>query len=837
MKITKDIAIALPIRSFNEEESLLIKTMLENKLYIFWNGKDLRIKFFVDYGLNNSNVKIPVSAKVIRDLLDFKYLYNIKIDNPKTVIKNIIAVNPFIENLYFKKVNENSFKLFDKEIKIASKYLFDVPYYYQTKGKSDLITKTVPARNVSIELYKNLLSNNLITPYIFEVDSNYFIFKNGDIIQLNSKFINNKLNKKEESLKINEDEKEKENSKPVEEKENLNLNDTDKIISETANEVEHEVEPINSITNYSIKKINNNYELNYDNKKLKVSMVKSPDIKFLRNTYKALLSAEKITKEDYDKYLEFAREYNSLINSNNKIYRQFSFMYRKQQDKEDINLEKLLNVTNEYIKNEHRIVELKTVIDNLMKMYDTLVKENRDYSIKKIDLNYSKPISKLNIPKDATTGEHIAKMLDFMRKNTVSTISDEDLFNYLSKKLKNYKFKSFNYYDKADKLGESFIKIFNKKYKGDIENVSFIIGNIDGKNKQGLSNNILFVIERNNQIGTWNSASLYLIPKGYMGIEPDILENDFSTVGLYNINSLTYTDAIINELTSVNFFTDDELTIVKQFISSYKYYGASKVAKNIDRTLKSSLVTDSKEVLIKLKDTLDIYFINELSKEQSKKFKENSSGYARSFEDKKNINNYILKAMEDNKFLKENFKYVEIDNDVDLEQFNKIEKDYEYLIDNKILPKLPEKIDLRFRKLGKMKVGSGMGVSGVYFYGVKTITIDISNEYSFVHEYGHALDYLSAYNKETISLESDFEPIVTKYRENLRTAYNYMDYKDVAYYSEATEIFARGFELYIKNKFGTKARLLKNNYEGLPEYDAFKGIEDELFSYFTELFE
>lgn len=833
MKITKDIAIALPIRSFNEEESLLIKTMLENKLYIFWNGKDLRIKFFVDYGLNNSNVKIPVSAKVIRDLLDFKYLYNIKIDNPKTVIKNIIAVNPFIENLYFKKVNENSFKLFDKEIKIFNKYMFDVPYYYQTKGKSDLITKKVTARNVSIELYKNLLSNNLITPYIFEVDSNYFIFKNGDIIQLNSKFINNKLNKKEESLKINEDEKEKENSKPVEEKENINLDATDKIISETTNELE----PINSIINYSIKKINNSYEFNYDNKKLKVSMVKSPDIKFLRNTYKSLLSSEKITEENYDKYLEFAKEYNSLINSNNKIYRQFSFIYRKQQDKEDINLEKLINITNEYIKNKNRIDELKIVIDNLMQMYDTLVKENRDYSIKKIDLNYSKPISKLNIPKDATTGEHIAKMLDFMRKNTVSTVSDEDLFNYLSKKLKNYKFKSFNYYDKADKLGEPFIKIFRKKYKGDIENVSFILGNVEGKNKHGLSNNILFVIENNNQLGTWNSSLLYIIPKGYMGIDADILENDFSTVGLYNINSLTYTDAIINELTSVNFFTDDELKIVNLILSTYTHDGANKVAKRIDRALKSSLDISSKEVLIKLKDTLDIYFINELSKEQSKKFKETSSGYARSFEDKKNINNYILKAMEDNKFLKENFKYVEIDNDVDLEQFNKIEKDYEYLIDNKILPKLPEKIDLRFRKLGKMKVGSGMGVAGVYFYGVKTITIDISNEYSFVHEYGHALDYLSAYNKETISLESDFEPIVTKYRENLRTAYNYMDYKDVAYYSEATEIFARGFELYIKNKFGTKARLLKNNYEGLPEYDAFKGIEDELFSYFTELFE
>lgn len=829
MKINKDVAISLPIRSFNKEEALLIKTMLENKLYIYWNGKDLRIKFFVDSELNNSNEKIPVSAKVIRDLLDLKYLYNIKIDNPKTMVKNIIAVNPFIENLYFKKVNENGFKLFDKEIKIANKYIFDVPYYYQTKGKSDIITKKVTARDVSIELYKNLLSNTLIIPYIFEVDSNYFIFKNGDIIQLDSKFINNKLNKREETLKRWE----KEDSKPIEEKENLNLDVVDELLSETTNEVE----PINSIINYSIKKLDNNYELNYDNKKLKVSMVKSPDIKFLRNTYKVLLSAEKITKDDYNKYLEFAKDYNYLINSNNKIYRQFSFIYRKQQDKEDINLEKLLNITNEYIKNENKIVELKIVIDNLMKMYDSLVKENRDYSIKKINLNYSKPISKLNIPKDATTGEHIAKMLDFMRKNTVSTVSDEDLFNYLSKKLSHYKFKSFNYYDKADKLGDSFIKIFNSKYKGDIDNVSFIIGNIEGKTKKGLSNNILFVIENNNQIGTWNTSSLYSIPKGYVGIDPDVLENDFSIVGLYNINSLTYTDAIINELTSVNFFTDGELEIVKRFIGNYNYYGAKKVAKRMDMTLKSVRDDGSKEVLNKLKDTLDIYFINELSKEQSEKFKETSSGYARSFEDKKNINNYILKAMENNKFLKENFKYVEIDNDVDLEQFNKIESDYEYLINNKILPKLPEKIDLRFRKLGKMKAGSGMGVAGVYFYEVKTITIDISNEYSFIHEYGHALDYLSAYNKETISLESDFEPIITKYRENLRTANNDMDYKDVAYYSEATEIFARGFELYIKNKFGNKARLLKNNYEGFSEYDAFKGIEDELFSYFNELFE
>lgn len=841
MKIGKNIAISLPIRKFTKEESMLLIKMLNNKYYIYWNGKDLRTKAFISNEFELVSEQIPVPAKVIRDLIEIKYLYNVKKETNNGEFKNFLMVNPFIENYYHKKINENSFEVLGSEISVVCQYNFDVPYYYQEKGQYNLITKKEPSRTVAMTMYTELLKNTLIVPYIFKVKDSFFTFKNGDIIKISSKFMSKILDKKEKVKQelnevVKQVESEKENRKlsatSDNSEEDLSLSVVDTILSESKSSTTP------SKLNILIEKDNNKYIIKTEENELAVSIKKSLDTKFLRTIYKLLLKEDKINENKYTEYMELTNENNNLINENNKTYRQLSFIYRKQQSNEEVDYKKLENLVSSYSSNSIKIEKNKKVIDDLVNMYDSLVKENRDFSIKKLNLNYAKPISKLKIDNDASIGSQVARMLDFIRKNTVTQISDEDLFNYLKNKASHYKFSKFEYYKNSDKLDDNFIKIFSTNYKGDLENVSFVLGTvIDDKPRAGLSGNMLFVIENNNQLGTWKTNMSYAIPKGYSLIDAEILENDFSKVSLYNINSLTYTDAIISELTSVAFFTDDELTHIRKIIGNYNYYGAKKVANKIDQMMKYRFgsCADEIEPLLKLKDTLDIYFINELGKEQSDKFKESSSSYARSFEDKKNINNYILKAMENNEFIGDSFKYVEIDNDVDLEQFKKVEENYKYLVDNKIIPKLPEQIDLRFRKLGKMKAGSGMGVAGVYFPQFKTITIDISNEYSFIHEYGHALDYLNSYNQETLSKEYDFADIVKKYRENLRKNDSSLDYKDVAYYSEETEIFARGFELYIKNKFGEKARLLKHSYYS-PEYQAFDGIKEELFSYFDDLF-
>lgn len=842
MKIGKNIAISLPIRKFTKEESMLLIEMLNKKYYIYWNGKDLRTKAFISNEFELVSEQIPVPAKVIRDLIEIKYLYNVKKETTNGEFKNFLVVNPFIENYYHKKINEKPFEVSGSEISVVCQYNFDVPYYYQEKGRHNLINKKEPSRTIAMSIYTELLKNTLIIPYIFKINDNYFTFKNGDIIEISSKFMNKVLDKKEkvkqELTKVVEQvENEKEDrlssdTSNTSEAENLSLSVVDTILSESKDS------STPSKLNVCIEKDNNKYIIKTEGNELTVAIKKSLDTKFLRTIYKLLLKEDKINENNYTEYMELTNENNNLINENNKTYRQLSFIYRKQQSNEEVDYKKLEDLASSYSSNSIKIEKNKKVIDDLVNMYDSLVKENRDFSIKKLNLNYAKPISKLKIDNDASIGIQVAKMLDFIRKNTVTQISDEDLFNYLKNKASHYKFSKFEYYKNSDKLNDNFIKIFSSNYKGDLENVSFVLGTvIDNKPRAGLSSNMLFVIENNNQLGTWKTNMSYAIPKGYSLIDDEILENDFSKVSLYNINSLTYTDAIISELTSVAFFTDDELAHIRKVIGNYNYYGVKKVAEKIDRMMKYRSDAYAKEIesILKLKDTLDIYFINELGKEQSDKFKESSSSYARSFEDKKNINNYILKAMENNEFIGDSFKYVEIDNDVDLEQFKKVEENYKYLVDNKILPKLPEQIDLRFRKLGKMKAGSGMGVAGVYFPQFKTITIDISNEYSFIHEYGHALDYLNSYNQETLSKEYDFADIVKKYRENLRKNDSTLDYKDVAYYSEETEIFARGFELYIKNKFGEKARLLKHSYYN-PEYEAFNGMKEELFSYFDDLF-
>ncbi len=212
---------------------------------------------------------------------------------------------------------------------------------------------------------------------------------------------------------------------------------------------------------------------------------------------------------------------------------------------------------------------------------------------------------------------------------------------------------------------------------------------------------------------------------------------------------------------------------------------------------------------------------------------------ASAWQTKKNINKETLEIMETTT-LKNSFGFVELDNDVDLTLFQQFEVEMARI--HEILPKTGEKVpDLRLRKLGNHKA------LGLYVPGNHTIAIDFRDTsdaiegvgiQSFVHEYGHALDY-GVGNGHLLSMRSDFQPMIARYRENLSLLGKGSYVADKAeYYTTPTEVFARAFELYVSD-IGFQSPLLKSKeiYTTKMEYTLFdEEMRKDLQVYFDNTF-
>ena len=189
---------------------------------------------------------------------------------------------------------------------------------------------------------------------------------------------------------------------------------------------------------------------------------------------------------------------------------------------------------------------------------------------------------------------------------------------------------------------------------------------------------------------------------------------------------------------------------------------------------------------------------------------------ARAFETKKNIPGKILKVMNSNKFLNY-FSYVELDADTDLDKFRLVEDEWERIIKMFDLNKLDKKPELRFRKLGKHRA------LGLYYPGLKCLCVDITSPSSFMHEFGHHIDY--TYSTRPMSLQYEFRNILREYTkayDKPRGEDKYL-YNKRKYFTTPTEIFARTFEMYLVNK-KIETTFLKekkdmNIINGYPEFD------------------
>ncbi|CAI3437060.1 toprim domain-containing protein [Enterococcus cecorum] len=221
---------------------------------------------------------------------------------------------------------------------------------------------------------------------------------------------------------------------------------------------------------------------------------------------------------------------------------------------------------------------------------------------------------------------------------------------------------------------------------------------------------------------------------------------------------------------------------------------------------------------------------------------------ASAWQTKKNINDETKSLME-NTSLKDFFHYVELDNDVDLELYSVFEKEMQSIYP--LLPKTNEVADLRLRKLGNYQA------LGLYHSMSHTIALDFrsgkdrgkdkNNPYapnepgiaSFIHEYGHFLDFTVDVENGNLSMQEAFQPILQRYQQNLNRLDKDSFVKARAdYYSTPTEVFARAFEVYTAH-LGLQSSFLRSSksYELLEQYQLFdESIRPVLYAYFDQQF-
>ena len=199
-----------------------------------------------------------------------------------------------------------------------------------------------------------------------------------------------------------------------------------------------------------------------------------------------------------------------------------------------------------------------------------------------------------------------------------------------------------------------------------------------------------------------------------------------------------------------------------------------------------------------LNDALMLLKQNYLRKSEDERHARILSGdYARSFQTKKNIPEKCLWAMASSGF-NNYFGYVEFDEECDLRLLPELYREYEALAETIGIPAYPD-ASLRFRKLGNHHA------IGLYYPGLACLCVDLRHPNSMAHEMGHMIDY----HCDHISEKSSFIEVYDCYASLLKDAANTTEDSalkerlkgrgkyNLSYYLQATEVFARCFEMYL----------------------------------------
>lgn len=214
-----------------------------------------------------------------------------------------------------------------------------------------------------------------------------------------------------------------------------------------------------------------------------------------------------------------------------------------------------------------------------------------------------------------------------------------------------------------------------------------------------------------------------------------------------------------------------------------------------------------------------------------KELRKASSSYAKSCDTKKNIPEKVQLEMR-RSVLNSYFGFVEFDEMCDLDKTRELSKECIALLDNffGFMREDTMKNSIRFRRLGNHHA------AGLYYAGVRCLCVDVASPSSFVHEFGHLIDYTAQY-----SLKDDFGEIrrmYGRYIDGLPEEEKGIFTKKYGpdYYKKPTEVFARSFELYVTERLGVLNSLVETEY-GIVYPKNNTLYMEKVFGYFDALFE
>ena len=224
---------------------------------------------------------------------------------------------------------------------------------------------------------------------------------------------------------------------------------------------------------------------------------------------------------------------------------------------------------------------------------------------------------------------------------------------------------------------------------------------------------------------------------------------------------------------------------------------------------------------VKEEDEIFMFLFLSISKVLLREIKEierekrEQTGYAQSFETKKNIPQKILKLMKES-VLNERFGYLEYDEMCDTAKISIVNTQLLSFVET-YFPDLDLKgVSLRFRRLGNHKA------NGLYYPFYRCIAVELSHPSSFVHEFGHMLDYTQGGLSNCLNsraFSKVYEKYVELFDEKLDLAEATAFYKKGGkkskynYYTEETEVFARSFEVYITKVLQLDNTIVRNAEE------------------------
>lgn len=207
---------------------------------------------------------------------------------------------------------------------------------------------------------------------------------------------------------------------------------------------------------------------------------------------------------------------------------------------------------------------------------------------------------------------------------------------------------------------------------------------------------------------------------------------------------------------------------------------------------------------------------------------------------KKNIPKKIIDEMQASPF-NDYFGYVELDESVDIEKEKQIADEFIAFRETYLNSFDTSKVSLRFRKLGNHKA------LGLFFPNINCLCVDVNSPSSFIHEYGHCMDYLVG-KESPLSDQGAFWSVYQKYASALKSELRKEENADLKkrlsgkskynldYYLLHTESFARCFEIYCCRVLNVRNSICKQEEKMSFAYPEDEGLLKLITEYFDQLF-